>query len=137
MAEHIKKCVACSKKFTTNMAHQICCSEECARERHNTLMKERYNQSCTAKKQDKAVYTKQCIICGKLFQTEIKQKMMCSKECQAERDRIMQRDYRRKERKEKHKKRRKTGISELALVERLAREHGLTYGKYVGLYEYR
>lgn len=130
-----KNCIVCNKQFTTNKSQQICCSEECARERHKTLMRERYNPSYAAKKRGKVVYTKECIVCGKIFQTETKQRMMCSTECRKERDRIMRRNYQKNKKREQ--KRRKTRISELAMVERLAREHGLTYGKYVELYEYR
>lgn len=138
MEEYIRDCVVCNKQFKTNKSQQICCSGECARERHRIQMKERYNPSYTAKRNGKEVYTKECLICGKLFETEIKQKMMCSAECRQTRDRIMRKNYQKNKRIEKREqKRRKNRISELAMVERLAREHGLTYGKYVGLYEYR
>lgn len=83
-------------------------------------------------------YIRDCVVCNKQFTTNKSQKICCSGECRQTRDRIMRKNYQKNKRIEKRAKmRRKTGISELAMVERLAREHGLTYGNYVGLYEYR
>ena len=138
MTEYIRDCVVCNKQFKTNKSQQICCSGECAKERHRIMMKERYNPKYTAKRKEKEMYTKECIVCGKTFETETKQKMMCSAECREKRDRMMRRIYQKDKRmKKREQKRRKNRISELAMIERLAREHGLTYGAYVGLYEYR
>lgn len=83
-------------------------------------------------------YIKNCIICGKTFETETKQKMVCSAECREKRDRIMRRIYQKNKRmKRREEKRKRTEMSELAVVNGQARERGLTYGVYVGLYEYR
>lgn len=138
MTEYMRDCVVCNKQFTTNKSQKICCSEECAKGRHRIMMKERYNPKYTAKRKEKEMYTKECIVCGKTFETETKQKMVRSAECREKRDRMMRRIYQKNKRMEKReKKRRRSEMSELAMVNGQAREHGLTYGAYVGLYEYR
>lgn len=77
---------------------------------------------------------KYCVICGRRFETERNNKKTCSKSCCAERNR----DTARKRRKHTlAKKKQKPKISELARIEQSAREYGLTYGRYVGMYEHR
>lgn len=139
MAE-TKNCIVCNKQFTTTHAQRICCSKKCGDERHKILKRERYNSLYAHRRmREKITYKKECVTCGRVFETNIPQKITCSAECRTTRDRNMRKTYQRDRRKEKRetKKHRKRQTSELARIEQLAREHGLTYGKYVGLYEYR
>lgn len=136
MAE-TKNCIVCNKQFTTNRAQQICCSKKCADIRHRMLMRERYNPKYAQKKrQEKIVYKKECVICNKIFETLTPQKITCSPECRAERDRAMRRIYQRNKRSEKREtKKQRKSMSELARIVELARQHKVSYGVYVGIYE--
>lgn len=138
MAE-TKNCIVCNKQFITNRAQQICCSKKCADIRHHMLMRERYNpQYAHKKKMRKITYKKECVICNKTFETITPQKITCSPECRAERDRAMRRIYQRNKRSEKREtKNQRKSMSELARIVELARQHKVSYGVYTGLYENR
>lgn len=138
MAE-TKNCIVCNEQFITNRAQQICYSKTCAGTRHRILMRERCNpQYAHKKKLRKITYKKECVICNKIFETMTPQKITCSPECRAERDRAMRRIYQRNKRSEKWAiKKSKKSMSELARIVELARQHKVSYGVYTGLYENR
>lgn len=134
MAE-TKNCIVCNKQFTTTHAQRICCSKKCGDERHRILMRERYNPLYAHRRiVEKITYKKECVICKKTFETTVPQKITCSPECREERDRIMRKSYQR-HRREKWKTKKQKGMSELARIEQLARQHKVSYGVYVGIYE--
>lgn len=89
-----------------------------------------------------------CSICGSEFEVGERRKY-CSRECmkQANSQLTYKRTKARRERgeEEKKKQRKKKAVykkskqyqNELARVAVAAREHGMTYGQYVGVYEYQ
>ena len=99
--EHIKFCVHCKKRFTTNQNAQKYCSEEC---------------KIVANKQPKGIRTFVCEFCGSRFETDFKRKY-CSVECRE--------NAKRSASKCRKPKKPKLSLNQIA---KLCREEGMSYG---------
>jgi len=71
---YFKKCVICSKEFTTNRHNIKSCSSECRRLLRNSNVNER-------RKRRRIFYTKNCRRCNKEFITYWSRKVFCSHQC--------------------------------------------------------
>jgi predicted nucleic acid-binding Zn ribbon protein len=73
--------------------------------------------------------TRFCLICGKKFKTADRKNIYCSAECR----KIGNAENQRRNREQKSQKKNKKPNSELVRLAIEAREHGMSYGQYVGL----
>ena len=72
------------------------------------------------------MYKKYCEICGRKFETRHPQTRVCSDECRKKKREEWKSAYN-----ENQSSRKRAASSNLAEVSRLAREAGMSYGKYV------
>lgn len=106
-----RKCRYCSIEFEPIRSTQLDCSPKC---RH------RWHQAMSAEKSGKIVYERVCVKCGKTFRTTNEAESLCI-DCRPRK----KRDYNKKPKKSK-----KSMIGEIS---KLARESGMSYGKYVAM----
>lgn len=133
----MRKCVICGKEFMPKIRTNVCCSEECKKEREKQKSKEWYRVNVKEKKPEKGI----CVVCGKKFaQKKVTQKC-CSDECRhtltiQRQNAYFKEKYAREkaERKEKQKQIPKTNHEKIADIAIAARKEGLTYGQYVAKY---
>lgn len=139
VAEYIKECIVCGEKYTTNRTTQKCCSDPCRYKHQQKLIKEIYRPR---RKGYQGPVEKICVICGQTFKTTRPMKKTCSQECSCENEKEVKRRANERKREEAKKKppekksrKKKKEISDLARINQEAREHGMSYGKYVPIYE--
>lgn len=72
--------------------------------------------------------TKKCVICGKIFKPKTHNQKTCSAKCKLKRHEQQNKKTRAEKVKPKRKRNRE---SELAKINRLAKESGMTYGQYM------
>ncbi len=85
-----------------------------------------------------AEYRKKCIVCNKEFITNKRHKKTCDSVCSKANHRRLNKENRKRRKTQevrREKRVKKKEISELARIEQLARQHGMTYGNYVGIVE--
>lgn len=110
-----KSCVVCGKTFTPHSAAHIYCSAECRLAHKNKIASQSYK---SIKRFDNASNTFTCSWCGRLFESP-RVKKYCCKTC------MLIANGMQKQKKADSKP------SELARIDRLAKEEGTSYGKYV------
>lgn len=106
-----RKCRYCSIEFEPIRSTQLDCSPKC---RH------RWHQAMSAEKSGKTVYDKVCPKCGKTFRTTNEAESLCI-------------DCRPRKKKGYSKKSKKSKKSMIGEISKLARESGMSYGKYVAM----
>ena len=81
----IKKiCTVCGIEFETGDKRKITCSQKCAAERKNALRRKpdsKPRKRIPAPKCAKTLLKKVCSVCGKEFETYLKNQSYCSQEC--------------------------------------------------------
>lgn len=97
-----KTCVICGKTFRTNLSVKITCGEKCAAERNRqrNLENERKRREERKVIEGPGKYEKTCVICGRVFKTNLAAQITCGKACAAERSRQKKLEYRRNGQKE-------------------------------------
>ena len=103
----IRICKYCSTEFTPKRSTQVCCCPRCT---------SRLNLARHQEASGKEVFKKQCPKCGKTFMTVGSKRKLCP-DCDA---------VKRKEKKLSNNKK-------IDLISKLARESGMSYGKYVAM----
>ena len=103
----IRICKYCSSEFTPIRSTQVCCCRRC---------RSRLNLARHQESNGKEVVKKQCPKCGKTFMTVGSKRKLCP-DCDA---------VKRKEKKLSNNKK-------IDLISKLARESGMSYGKYVAM----
>ena len=106
-------CPICQTKFTQKVHNQIHCSRKC------TLKAKQTEYKSVKQLENKPLNTYTCSWCGKIFEAEHAKKF-CSRDCLLYSNNV------------KKLTRKNKTASELARVNQLARDAGLSYGKYVG-----
>ena len=106
-----RKCRYCSIEFEPVRSTQLDCSPKC---RH------RWHQAMSAEKSGKTVYDRVCPKCGRTFRTPKESEKLCI-DCRPRK----KRDY--------NKKPKKSKKSMIVEINELARESGMSYGKYVAM----
>ena len=107
-----KKCCAiCGKPFTTNIKTKIYCGVGCSYQAQKNRNAKRYKDADQRPDNAQTAITKMCKGCGKEFTTIVHHQLYCAPNCRSSK---------------KVKK-----VLSLAEVAQLAKESGMTYGKYV------
>lgn len=78
---HYKTCPVCGKQFiapNARLYEDLCCSDECTKQRRNQHIKDAAKIKPPGWNQSKTVYRKICKYCGKEFETNQPQKLYCN-----------------------------------------------------------
>ncbi len=73
----VKQCVICGKEFKTRRENQLCCSQECMRQKR--LERAREYERLHRKRAE--LLRKKCQWCGKTFETRLSFQKYCGYEC--------------------------------------------------------
>lgn len=123
---HERECATCGKVFMPKLSINVCCSEECQRERALKISRE-YNR----KKVKNTLHIFKCAVCGNAFETVKPNRKTCSADCKKiyEKREAKERQKRHYEKKKQETKKRKK-VKSLAEFNAEARAMGMTYGEY-------
>ena len=126
-------CDICGVAFYTSYGNKKTCSEACAKELNRRKVKERAELL-----QAQRLHEVICVVCGKQFKTTRKNKETCSTECSLKLQRQKSLEYGRKFREQKRSsavKQEKRVRENLARINKLAQEAGMSYGEYVSQFK--
>lgn len=127
------QCHVCGVHFFTEHSRKMTCSAECSKEL------ERHRKAAERERERaERLHKVTCVVCGREFETARKNKKTCSTEC----GRKLQREISRKCGKEYRERKRSSAAKQeqrvrenLAQINKLAQEAGMSYGKYVSRFK--
>ena len=123
------QCRVCGVHFYTEHSRKMTCSDACSKE-----LERRRKAAERERERAERLHKVICVVCGKQFETTRKNKKTCSTECgqklQRETTRECGRVYREQKRNSAAKQEKRTREN-LARINKLAREAGMSYGRYV------
>ena len=127
------KCHVCGVYFFTKHSRKMTCSDACSKELER-------RRKAAERKRDRAerLHKVTCAVCGREFETSRMNKKTCSTECslklQREISRECGREYRERKRNSAAKQEQRVREN-LAQINKLAQEAGMSYGKYVSQFK--
>ena len=127
------QCRVCGVYFFTEHSRKITCSDVCSKE-----LERRRKAAERERERAERLHKVTCVVCGREFETARKNKKTCSTEC----GRKLQREISRKCGKEYRERKRSSAAKQeqrvrenLAQINKLAQEAGMSYGKYVSQFK--
>lgn len=127
------QCHVCGVYFRTEHSRKMTCSAECSKE-----LERRRKAAERERERAERLHKVTCVVCGREFETARKNKKTCSIECslklQREISRECGREYRERKRNSAAKQEKRTREN-LAQINKLAQEAGMSYGKYVSRFK--
>ena len=127
------QCHVCGVYFFTEHSRKMTCSDACSKE-----LERRRKAAERERERAERLHKVTCAICGKQFETTRKNKKTCSTECGLKLQREISlkcgREYRERKR-SSAAKREKRVRENLAQINKLAQEAGMSYGQYVSRFK--
>lgn len=127
------QCHVCGVYFFTEHSRKMTCSDACSKE-----LERRRKAAERERERAERLHKVTCAVCGREFETARMNKKTCSTECslklQREISRECGREYRERKRSSTAEQEKRVGEN-LAQINKLAQEAGMSYGKYVSQFK--
>ena len=127
------QCHVCGVYFHTEHSRKMTCSDACSK-----ALERRRKAAERKREREERLHKVICVVCGREFETSRLNKKTCSTECslvlQQEISRECGIEYRKRKRSSEAKQDKRVGEN-LAQINKLAQEAGMSYGKYVSQFK--
>ena len=127
------QCRVCGVYFYTEHSRKMTCSDACSKE-----LERRRKAAEREREREERLHKVICAICGREFETSRTNKKTCSTKCSLKLQREISfkcgRNFRERKRSSAAKQEKRVGEN-LAQINKLAQEAGMSYGKYVSQFK--